>query len=41
MEKKHLRKAKHLRRYDKNGRSKMQGGKNRIYPKEINANRFF
>ncbi len=24
-----------------NGRTQMQGGKNRIFPKEINANRFF
>jgi hypothetical protein len=30
-----------LRRYDMNGRSKMQGGKNWILPKDINANRFF
>jgi hypothetical protein len=30
-----------LRRYDMNVRSQMQGGKNRILPKEINANRFF
>ncbi len=29
------------RRYDMNGRSHMQGGKNLILPKEINANRFF
>jgi hypothetical protein len=29
------------RRYDMNGRSQMQGGKNWILPKEINANRFF
>ncbi len=28
-----------LRRYDTNGRSQMQGGKNWILPKEINANR--
>jgi hypothetical protein len=27
--------------YDMNGRFQMQGGKNRILPKEINANRFF
>jgi hypothetical protein len=30
-----------LRRYDMNGRFQMQGGKNWILPKEINANRFF
>ncbi len=30
-----------LRRYDKNRRYQMQGGKNWILPKEINANRFF
>jgi hypothetical protein len=30
-----------LRQYDMNGRSQMQGGKNLILPKEINANRFF
>ncbi len=30
-----------LRRYDMNGRFPMQGGKNWILPKEINANRFF
>ena len=29
------------RRYDMNGRFQMQGGKNWILPKEINANRFF
>jgi hypothetical protein len=29
------------RRYDMNGRSQMQGGKNWVLPKEINANRFF
>ncbi len=29
------------RRYDMNGRSQMQGGKNWILPREINANRFF
>ncbi len=29
------------RRYNMNGRSQMQGGKNWILPKEINANRFF
>jgi hypothetical protein len=29
------------RRYDMNGRSQMQGGENWIFPKEINANRFF
>jgi hypothetical protein len=29
------------RRYDMNGRFQMQGGKNRILPKKINANRFF
>ncbi len=29
------------RRYDMNGRSQMQGGKNWILPKEKNANRFF
>ncbi len=29
------------RRYDMNGRSQMQGSKNWILPKEINANRFF
>jgi hypothetical protein len=28
-------------RYDMNGRSQMQGGKNWILPKEMNANRFF
>jgi hypothetical protein len=31
----------HLRRYDMNGRFQMQGGKNRFFPKEMNANRFF
>ncbi len=30
-----------LRRYDMNGRSQMQGGKNWFLPKEMNANRFF
>jgi hypothetical protein len=30
-----------LRLYDTNGIFQMQGGKNRILPKEINANRFF
>jgi hypothetical protein len=30
-----------LRRYDMNGRFQMQGGKNWILPKEMNANRFF
>ena len=30
-----------LRRYDTNGIFQMQGGKNRILPKQINANRFF
>ncbi len=29
------------RRYDMNGKFQMQGGKNWILPKEINANRFF
>jgi hypothetical protein len=29
------------RRYDMKGRSQMQGGKNWILPKEINANLFF
>jgi hypothetical protein len=29
------------RRYDMNGRFQMQGGKNWILPKEMNANRFF
>jgi hypothetical protein len=29
------------RRYDMNGRSEMQGGKNWILLKEMNANRFF
>jgi hypothetical protein len=29
------------RRYDMNGRFQMQGSKNWILPKEINANRFF
>jgi hypothetical protein len=29
------------RPYDMNGRFQMQGGKNWILPKEINANRFF
>jgi hypothetical protein len=29
------------RRYIMNGRSQMQGGKNWILPKEIDANRFF
>jgi hypothetical protein len=29
------------RRYDMNVRSRMQGGKNRILPKVMNANRFF
>ncbi len=29
-----------LRRYDMNGRFQMQGGKNWILPKEMNANRF-
>ncbi len=29
------------RRYDMNGRFQMQGGKNWILPKQINANRFF
>ncbi len=29
------------RRYDMNGRFQMQGSKNRILPKEMNANRFF
>jgi hypothetical protein len=28
-------------RYDMNGRSQLQGDKNWILPKEINANRFF
>ncbi len=27
--------------YDMNGKSQMQGGKNCIFPKETNANRFF
>ncbi len=31
----------HTMRYDMNGRSLLQGGKNWILPKEINANRFF
>ncbi len=31
----------HQRRYDMNGRFQMQGGKNWILPKEMNANRFF
>ncbi len=30
-----------LRWYDMNGKFQMQGGKNRILPKEMNANRFF
>jgi hypothetical protein len=30
-----------LRRYDMNGRFQMQGGKNWILPKKMNANRFF
>jgi hypothetical protein len=30
-----------LKRYDINGRFQMQGGKNWIFPKEMNANRFF
>jgi hypothetical protein len=30
-----------LERYDMNGRSRSQGGKNWILPKEMNANRFF
>jgi hypothetical protein len=30
-----------LRRYDMNGRFQMQGGKNWIFPKGMNANRFF
>jgi hypothetical protein len=30
-----------LRRYDMNRRSQMKGNKNRIFPKEINAKRFF
>ncbi len=29
------------RRYDVNGRSHVQGSKNWILPKDINANRFF
>jgi hypothetical protein len=29
------------RRYGMNGRFKMQGGKNCIFPKAMNANRFF
>ncbi len=29
------------RRYDMNGQFQMQGGKNWIFPKEMNANRFF
>ncbi len=29
------------RRYDMNGRFQMQGGKNWILPKDMNANRFF
>jgi hypothetical protein len=29
------------RRYDMNGKTQMQEGKNWIFPKEINANRFF
>ncbi len=29
------------RRYDMNGRFQMQGGKNWILPKKMNANRFF
>jgi hypothetical protein len=33
--------VKGLRRYDRNGRSQMQGGKNWILSKEINTNRFF
>jgi hypothetical protein len=32
---------KNQRRHDINGRSQMQGGKNWILPKEINAKRFF
>ncbi len=28
-------------RYDMNGRFQIQGGKNRILPKDMNANRFF
>jgi hypothetical protein len=31
----------HLRRNDMNRRFQMQGGKNWILPKEMNANRFF
>ncbi len=31
----------HQRRYDMNGRFQMKEGKNRILPKEMNANRFF
>ncbi len=30
-----------LRQYDMNGRFQIQGSKNLILPKEINANRFF
>ncbi len=30
-----------MKRYDMNGRFQMQGGKNWILPKDINANRFF
>jgi hypothetical protein len=30
-----------LKRYDMGGISQIQGGKNRILPKETNANRFF
>ncbi len=30
-----------MRRYDMNRRFQMQGGKNWILPKEMNANRFF
>ena len=30
-----------LKWYDMNGRSQMQGGKNWIFPNDINANLFF
>ncbi len=33
--------SENLRRYDTNGIFQMQGGKNGILPKQINANRFF
>ncbi len=41
VKKKHFWKAKHLRRYDMNGRPQMQGGKHWILPKDINANGCF